>query len=106
MTEKIRILLSELKSGLQETYGDRLKNVYLYGSHARGEEDSESDVDVLVVLDDYDSYGAEVDRTGVLGAGLSLKYGLSISKVFIRERDWKYMQTPFLLNTREEAVHL
>ncbi len=104
MIEKIRTLLREFTSALEETYGDHLKGVYLYGSYARGEEDSESDVDVIVVLDDFDSYSAEVDRTGIPGASLSLKYSLSISKVFVRERDWESKETPFLVNAREEAV--
>ncbi len=104
MDDRIRNLLNELKTELNKIYGEHLKGVYLYGSYARGEEDSESDVDVLVVLDDFERYGAEVDRTGELGASLSLKYGVSISKVFLRECDWLGGQTPFLVSVREEAV--
>lgn len=104
MNETIRSLRAELKAGLTQIYGDRLKGVYLYGSYARGEADAESDLDVLVVLDDFEHYGREVDRTGKLGADLSLKYGLSISQVFMRERDWLHGETPFLANVREEAV--
>lgn len=104
MTETIHTLLQELKAGLRRLYGDRLKGVYLYGSYARGEQDSESDLDVLVVLDDFDHYGAEVDRTSHLTATLSLRYGVTISKVFFRERGWLRSQTPFLANVREEAI--
>ena len=102
--QKTTALLAEFKVKLQQIYGDRLKGVFLYGSRARGEAESESDVDILVVLDDWDSYGAEVDRTGAVGSELSLAYGLSISRVFVRERDWLHEQTPFLINAREEAV--
>ena len=102
--ETVRALLNELKCGLDRIYGERLEGVYLYGSYARGEDERESDVDVIVVLQDFDSYGAEIDRTGVLGADLSLKYGVSISRVFVRESDWLEKETPFLLNAREEAI--
>ncbi len=61
-------------------------------------------MDILVVLKDFEQYGQEVDRTGQLGADLSLKHGVSISKVFVRERDWLYGETPFLSNVRDEAV--
>ena len=102
--KKIEETLTELKVGLQSLYGSRLKGVYLFGSYARGEQDPESDIDVLVVLNDFTSYCQEVERTGRLGAALSRKYDVTISKVFIRESDWLHKETPFLLNVREEAV--
>lgn len=104
MNADVKTLMSELKDGLQALYGKRLKGLYLFGSYARGEADEESDVDVLVILDDYESCGAEIDRAGVLGAELSLRYGVSISKVFLREREWRQGDTPFLANVRGEAV--
>lgn len=63
MNETIRKLMTELKSGLAQIYGDQLKGIYLYGSYARGKADAESDVDVLVILDQFDHYASEVDRT-------------------------------------------
>ena len=104
MNNDIRRLLGEFKAGLETIYGDRLAGIYLYGSYARGEQDDESDVDILVVLDDFDDYCAEVDRVGELGAELSLKYGVSVSKVFVRQPDWLDGDTPFLANVREEAI--
>ena len=104
MNAHIHNLLNELKTGLGPLYGNRLHGVYLYGSHARGEAGRESDVDILIVLDAIPSYTAEVDRTSALVASLSLKYGVSVSRVFVTRRDWQQGQTPFLLNAREEAV--
>lgn len=102
---KIRKLLAELKTGLQAIYGSRLKGLYLFGSYARGEQEEGSDVDVLVVLDKFiDRYGAEISRSGYLASELSLKYGVSVSRVFMQESEWLHEETPFLLNVREEAV--
>lgn len=104
MSKEIRGLLADVAEGLKMMYGRRLQGVYLYGSYARGEQDAESDVDLLVVLDDVPHYGAEIDRTSELIASLSRKYGVSLSRVFVSEEDWGHGDTAFLENARDEAV--
>jgi len=104
MSHQLQILLAELKTRLRDIYKGRLRGLYLFGSYARGQEDKESDLDVLVVLDDFKRYGKEVDHTSELTSKLSLQYGISISKVFLREQDWLNGKTPFLANVREEAI--
>lgn len=104
MNKRIKSLMSEIRTGLKNLYGPRLNGVYLYGSYARGDEDEESDLDVLVILEDFESYGAEVDRTSPLAASISLAHGVSISNVFLRERDWLRGESPFLDNVRREAI--
>ena len=104
MSQTILALMSELKRDLDEIYRGRLRGVYLYGSYARGEESRDSDVDVLVVLDRVQQYGEEIDRTGHVVSELSLKYGLSISRVFVSDEAWRLGETWFLSNAREEAV--
>jgi predicted nucleotidyltransferase len=104
MEPDVAILLSELEAGLKVVYAGRLKGVYLFGSYARGEADSESDADVLVVLDRIDGYSAEVERTGHLISELSLKYGVSVSRTFVSEQKWLSGESPFLNNVREEAI--
>ena len=104
MDERIRWLFGDLKAGLAGLYGPRLKEVLLYGSYARGEQDGESDADVLIVLDKPERYGDEVDRTSLLISEVSLKYGVAISRTFVAERDWAIHGSSFLANVREEAI--
>lgn len=104
MSERIRSMVREVKTTLETLYGERLKGVYLFGSYARGEEDEESDVDILIILDRINHYAGEVDRTGELISTLSLKHGVSISQVFIPHDAWVLGATIFLANVREEAV--
>ena len=102
--KKTSALLAEFKTRLKTIYGERLKGVFLYGSHARGQGGPESDVDILIVLDDWEHYAGEIDRTGAVASELSLAYGVSISQVFVRERDWLHEDTPFLVNASEDAI--
>jgi predicted nucleotidyltransferase len=50
MDKIVERLLTVLRTGLEGLYGTRLRGVYLYGSYARGEAESESDVNVLEKL--------------------------------------------------------
>jgi len=96
--------MKELKEGLVRIYGDRLEELYLYGSYARGDARSDSDIDVMIVLNNYESYGKEIDRTGELASNLSLEYGISISRVIMKELQWKKSDTPLLRNIRLDGV--
>jgi predicted nucleotidyltransferase len=104
MNDKIKTPLAELRAGLETIYKGRLKDVYVFGSYARGDEEPESDLDLMVVLDRIERYGEEVRRTGALVSEVALSHGLSISRVFVSERDWRERDTVFLANAREEAI--
>jgi predicted nucleotidyltransferase len=104
MTTAIQSLRAELRRGMEDIYRVRLKGVYLYGSCARAEQESESDVDVLVVLDEINSYGREIDCTSELVAALSLRYQVSVSRVFATQEDWSSARSAFLSNVRRDAI--
>lgn len=48
---QLRDVLGEVQSGLQEIFGDRLHDTVLFGSYARGDQDEESDVDIMAIVD-------------------------------------------------------
>jgi predicted nucleotidyltransferase len=70
-------IIHELKSGLEKRYGSRLKGVVLFGSYARGEETKDSDIDIAVILEDFDHACIEIERTGDLVSSVSLKFDTS-----------------------------
>jgi len=97
-------MLARLRNGLQAVYGPRLRGLYLYGSYARSQQDVESDVDLLIVLDRVDRYAEEIDRTGALISAVSLDAGVSISRVIVSDAQWNFSENPFLAGVREDAV--
>lgn len=51
MPKTIQGLMQQYVSCVQEIYGSHLRKVILYGSYARGDYNSESDLDVMILLD-------------------------------------------------------
>ncbi len=96
--------MKELKEGLVRIYGERLKAVYLYGSYARGDYRSGSDVDVMILLKDYRNYWEEISRTSELMSNVSLEYDLLVSRIFMTEEKWKKSDTPLLRNIHQDGL--
>ena len=99
----IQPVLDELRAGLQELYGDRLKQVILYGSFARGEAHPESDIDIVVVLRGPVNLGMETGRMGTLLAELNLNYGELVSVFPISEADYLKAKDIFWRNVKCEG---
>jgi len=55
-------LLQEIRVRLEQAYGPRLRGVVLHGSEARGDATSDSDIDVLVLLDGPISLAADLNK--------------------------------------------
>ena len=96
--------MKELKAGLVDIYGDRLKAVYLYGSYARGDYRPGSDVDVMILLNDYKSYWEELNRISYLASDVSLEHDVTVSCLIMKEVQWKQSNMPVLRNIHKEGV--
>ena len=100
----IRKLMKELKEGLVGIYGDKLKAVYLYGSYARGDYRQGSDVDVMILLSDYRNYWEGLRRSTELASDISLEYDVTVSRLIMKEIQWKESDMPVLRNIHKEGV--
>lgn len=96
--------MKELKQGLTEIYGEELKAVYLYGSYARGDYRDGSDVDVMLLLKNYENYWKEYMRSSGYVSDISLKYDVTVSYILIKEIQWKEGDKPILRNIRREGL--
>ncbi len=45
------VILDRIGKTASDVFGEKLNNVYLYGSYARGDQTSESDIDIIVIAD-------------------------------------------------------
>ena len=72
-------ILERCKTTLRNHYGSRFKGLMLYGSKARAEDDSSSDIDLLVLLEKPFDYFLELRRMTELLYPLQLESEQMIS---------------------------
>lgn len=101
---ELKSILSEVKQELKKLYKDDLIEIILYGSYARGDYNENSDIDLLVVLNSIETIGKETDKIVEAIYDINLKYNTLISIVPITYKDYKSINSPLLLNIRQEGV--
>lgn len=105
----INCLLAEVQTKMLEIFGLKLKKIILFGSYARKDADHESDIDILLLVDeDTKNLKQYHDRIVDVMVELSLKYGVVLS---ILEQDYeqfdKYAKfVPFYANVANEGIEL
>ena len=97
-------ILREFRHGLEQIYGSRLVRVVLFGSQARDEAEPDSDIDVMLVLRGPVNPHAEIERLSKFKAELCLKYSIVVSCVYVSDAEYRYDESPLMLNVRREGV--
>lgn len=106
MNKKVKKLLLRVKEYLAERYGNRIKQVILYGSYARGEQHKDSDIDILVVVsNDIDPIEVEESLSDLLFEILLNEKELC-SAMAIPEKLFEQYNSPFFLNVKETGVSI
>ncbi|RMH35565.1 MAG: nucleotidyltransferase domain-containing protein [Acidobacteria bacterium] len=106
MSEEVRTIVRRVKDFLVERYGSGIKGVILYGSHARGTATEDSDVDLLVVVEDsLDPWQVRRSLDALL-FDILLKTEELISVVVVGEGYYEKYTSPFLANVRREGVRI
>ena len=108
ISERVRTVLDALHDRLRKLYGERFRGLYVFGSYARpdaGIELSEdSDLDVALLLSDFENPYDEIKRFGNITYDLSLEHALAISVIPIRESDYLEGRTNFTRVISEYAI--
>jgi len=98
-----RAIATAVARDLREFYGERLRDVILFGSHAQGESDPESDIDLLVVLDEVRPRRGESLRMAKVLSRHSLANDTMISAIPVSEAEYHEATAPILAAVRAEG---
>jgi predicted nucleotidyltransferase len=87
LTRKERQAVDVFIKALHQQYPDRIQEVILFGSKARGDSRPDSDIDILILVDDDDwRFSHAISR---LAAHISLNYDVLLGPRVIRQARWR-----------------
>ena len=87
-------------------YGDRLQNVLLFGSEARGESIPDSDIDIMVILNGPVCFMLEYRRIIDALYDLILESGRIIDVTPVEKQKYEAGEFALYRNARQEGVLL
>ena len=97
------VLAEKYASLLRQKLGNRIKQIILFGSRARGDATDDSDYDFVVVVDNRTS----TLREQVLDVDVEMMdcYDVLVAPVIYDEVEWKRAQMfPFAWNINQEGI--
>ncbi len=83
--------------------------IILYGSEARGESRQDSDIDLLVVLPEYNDVQEYITTRSMISGHLfelSLELGIDISPLVLPRNIWDSRKTPFKVNVINDGIRI
>jgi predicted nucleotidyltransferase len=104
---QLQTILSTIKREAENIFGEKLVDVILYGSYARGDNDNESDIDVMIKVDiektEFSKYRWKISE---VMSDLSLEHDILISTHLQDKHTFeKYKNAvPFYQNVANEGV--
>ena len=98
--------LRYVRANINRLYGDRVASLQLYGSYARNEAREDSDVDLLLVLeDDVDRY-EENWKLSDLVLEVLKRFSLFVSIIVLSKGEFQRSDWPLLVSIENEAIPL
>ncbi len=103
---QIQIILKETSDELRSIYSGHLKEMILFGSYARGDFINESDIDLMLLLDNMKDVVAESDKYLSVISRISLKYDTVVSIIPFSFDEFYQKRTPLILNVKNEGIRI
>jgi uncharacterized protein len=96
-------VLSRIKSTVKAS--DKNATLVLYGSYARGDEQKDSDIDLLILVDTDHLSREDAKRLKYPLYDIEFETGTIISPLVLSRKDWetRHRSTPFYENVKREG---
>lgn len=109
MPQTMQSLISQYIAEIKKIYGRHLRQIILYGSYARGDFESDSDVDIMILLDISDlDLKAYSQKLSYMTYDFNLDNDLDIKPIVKSEQHFRkwVVNYPFYANVNQEGVIL
>ncbi len=107
--KRFRAILYDVETEIKKLFGIKLKQLILYGSYARNQQDPESDIDIMILVDENENTLRKYNyKIADIMTHLSLKYDTFISlteETYSRYNDYLDI-LPFFRNIYNEGVEI
>lgn len=109
MSDSMKAMLEEYTKGIEKIFGDKLRQIILYGSQARGDANQNSDIDIMVLVEMSDMEIKEkMDELVELSFEFDMNYNVVVSPIVNNVENFiKWVKVvPFYKNVQKEGVIL
>ena len=109
--ENINKVISEFITAINNKFGDRIKKIILYGSYARGDFNTTSDIDIMILTNFTDDEIAQY-RSEIVELAYDIewdnKFDIHLSPLVKNVDRFNYWleALPFYMNVQKEGVVL
>lgn len=107
MPDRIHNIIYQFSQQLKDIMESKLTKVIVYGSYARGDYNSSSDVDVMILVKMSDNEIKKIENQVYdLAFDIEMDTGVDISPIIKNEEQYEYWldTLPFYKNIHEERV--
>lgn len=105
--ERTRDLIRVVNECVLRTYGSAVKDIILYGSFARGDQSSDSDVDIMILMDPKRIPSRLIqDQLMARVTEISIEHGVlfSILETAVDDFQSRKAYVPFYRNVADEGI--
>lgn len=106
---ELQAITASIRKAYQDVFGSEMVEVLLYGSYARGDYETDSDIDlVAIVHGERKALQEKLKRIWDISSDLELEYGIIISPTVIPYDEYmKYKEDiPYYRNISREGVKI